>query len=231
MEVPPASPSAPWSGGRTAAAIGGGLLALLAAGLLAAGAVALVVDRTARDDQGFVMSGSQSYSTSTYALVSDTATIDVRGVDVLNDLVGRVKVRSDSNEPVFIGIGPSGAVSRYLQGVPRERVNGLSEGHGTVIAGSQRPAPPQSQRFWVGSVSGTGRQALGWDVSDGDWRIVVMAADATRGVRADVAVGAELPALLGVVGLALLAGGGLFLLGSGVILVMAAGSGRKETDS
>jgi hypothetical protein len=230
LELPPAAPSAPWSGGRTAAAIGGGLLALLAAGLLAAGAVALVVDQTARDDQGFVMSGTQTYSTSTYALVSDTATIDVRGVDVLNDLVGQLKVRSDSSKPVFVGIGPAGAVSRYLRGVPRERVGDLAAGHGTVLAGTHRPAPPESQRFWVSSVSGTGRQTLGWDVRDGDWRIVVMAADATRGVRADVAVGAELPALLGV-GLGLLAGGGLFLLASSVILVAAAGSDRKETES
>jgi hypothetical protein len=230
LAVPPASPPAPWSGGRTAAAIGGGLLALIAAGLLAAGVVAVVVDQTARDDQGFVMSGTQTYATSTYALVSDTATIDVRGVDVLDDLVGKVKVRSDSTGPVFVGIGPADAVSRYLRGVPRERVSDLAEGSGTVIAGVRRPAPPLSQRFWVASASGTGRQALGWDVRDGDWRVVVMSTDATRGVRADLAVGAVLPALLGV-GLGLLAGGGLFLLASAVILVAVAGSGRKEETS
>jgi hypothetical protein len=230
LAVPPASPPAPWSGGRTAAAIGGGLLALIAAGLLAAGVVALVVDQTARDDQGFVMSGAQTYATSTYALVSDTATIDVRGVDVLDDLVGKVKVRSDSGGPVFVGIGPAEAVSRYLRGVPRERVSDLVEGSGTVVAGTRRPAPPQSQRFWVASAAGTGRQALGWDVRDGDWRIVVMSADAARGVRADVAVGAELPALLGV-GLALFAGGGLFLLASGVVLVAAASRAPKEETS
>jgi hypothetical protein len=227
LAVPPASPSAPWSGGRTAAAIGGGLLALIAAGLLAAGTVALVVDRTARDDQGFVMSGTQTYATSTYALVSDTATVDVHGVDVLDDLVGKVKVRSDSTGPVFVGIGPADAVSRYLHGVPRERVSDLAEGNGSVIAGARPPAPPQSRRFWVASASGSGRQALGWDVRDGDWRVVVMSADATRGVRADVAVGAELPALLGA-GLGLLAGGGLFLLASALVLVAAAGSGRTE---
>jgi hypothetical protein len=230
LAVPPASPSAPWSGGRTAAAIGGGLLALIAAGLLAAGVVALVVDQTARDDQGFVMSGAQTYATSTYALVSDTATIDVRGVDVLDDLVGKVKVQSDSGGPVFVGIGPAEAVSRYLRGVPRERVSDLAEGSGTVIAGTRRPAPPQNQRFWVASAAGTGRQALGWDVRNGDWRVVVMSADATRGMRAAVAVGAELPALLGV-GLALLAGGGLFLLVSGVVLVAAASRATKEETS
>jgi hypothetical protein len=176
------------------------------------------------------MSGTQTYATSTYALVSDTATIDVRGVDVLDDLVGKVKVRSDSTGPVFVGIGPADAVSRYLRGVPRERVSDLAEGSGTVIAGARRPAPPLSQRFWVASASGSGRQALGWDVRDGDWRVVVMSTDATRGVRADVAVGAELPALLGV-GLALLAGGGLFLLAGGVVLVAVAGRGRKEKTS
>ena len=225
-----AAPPARWSGGRIAAVIAGSLLALLAAGVLSAGVAGIVIDQTARDGQGFVMSDTQTYSTGTYALVSDTVTVDVRGLDWSNtfdDLIGDVKVRSDSAQPLFVGIGPADAVDAYLRGVPREEVGDLADATGTVIAGSLRPGAPEAQRFWVASSSGSGRQALGWNVSDGDWRVVVMAPDATRGVRADMAVGAELPGLL-TLAIGLMAGGVLLLGVSGVILVAAVRGSRAN---
>ena len=68
---------------------------------------------------------------------------------------------------------------------------------------------------------GAGAQALRWDVQDGSWRVVVMNADARRGVRADLSVGARLPDLnwlgVGLLGLgAILLAGGVALLYAGV---------------
>ena len=159
------APPARWSGGRIAAVIAASLLALFAAGVLSAGVAGIVVDQTARDAQGVVMSDPQTYSTATYAFVSDTVTVDVSGLDwsnTLDDLIGDVKVRSDSAQPLFVGIGPADAVDAYLQGVPREEVGDLADATGTVIAGTRRPGTPEAQHFWVASSSGSGRQALGW---------------------------------------------------------------------
>jgi hypothetical protein len=225
----PAGTASAWSAGRIGGVIGGSLLALLAAGLLSAGIAGLVVDQTQRDGQGYVMTPAQTYSTGTYALVSETARVDVRGPDwgdVVDDLVGDVKVRSVSDAAVFVGIGPADAVAGYLAGVPHEQLGDLADATGTVVAGADRPAAPQDQPFWVASTSGAGEQTLRWNVQDGDWRAVVMAADGTRAVSSELAVGAELPGLLEV-SLALAGGGALLLLAGGVVLVVAVRGRRR----
>ena len=75
-------------------------------------------------------------SLGTYALVSETVEVDVNGPDwgyVFDDLVGEVKVRSVSDEPVFVGIAPAGyaAPSAGNKTTRRER-------HGTHDHGRRR---------------------------------------------------------------------------------------------
>jgi hypothetical protein len=224
-EPPPSAQTAEpprWSGGRITAVVLGSLLALVAAGVMSAGIAGVVVDQTQRDDQGFVMTPTQTYSTATYALVSETVKVDVRGPDwgdVLDDVVGDVKVRSVSDQPVFVGIGPADEVAAYLRGVPHEAVGDLADASGTVVAGAERPGDPAAQDFWAASTAGAGEQTLRWDVTDGEWRAVVMAEGGTRSVQAEMAVGAQLPELLGI-SLALL-GGGAVLLALGAVVLIA----------
>ena len=198
--------------------IAGSLLALIAAGALSAGVAGVIVDQTARDNDGFVMTPDRAYSTNSYAFVSDTARVNLSGPDwgeVLDDIVGDVQVRSAGTRDTFVGIGPAEAVMAYLAGVRHEQLGDLGDAHGTLVGGTARPAAPVDQSFWVASVSGAGEQTLRWNVRDGDWRVVVMDAGGARGVAADLAVGAQLPALLGI---------GLALAGAGaVLLVLAAG--------
>jgi hypothetical protein len=225
-EAPPAGParsSAGWSAGRTIAVILAAPVALLAAALLAAGVAGVVIDQVGRNDQGFVMSTTEAHSTGTYALVSETVTTDVGGLNwsgALDDLVGDVEVRAGGDQPLFVGIGSAGDIDAYLRGSSFEQLGDLTESSGTVVTGGTRPAPPQAQDFWVAQSSGTGEQTLQWDVADGDWRAVVMTPDAAPGVSADVAVGAELPGLLPL-SLALLGGGALLLAASGMALALA----------
>ena len=207
-----------WSGGRIAAVVAGSLIALLGAGLLSAGVAGVVVDRTQRDDRGFVTSSTRFYSTATYALVSDAVQLDLPGGgwnDVLDDLVGDVTIRSTSADPVFVGIGPAARVSAYLAGVAHEDIGELGDRRATIVRGNTAPAAPTDRSFWVASSVGAGERALTWKVREGDWRAVVMAPDGHRGVRADLAVGAELPGLPGL---------SLGLLGVGILLLGAGGA-------
>ena len=228
--APDAAPApARWSGGRVAAVLVGSVIALMAAGAMSAGVAGIVVDQTQRDDQGFVMTPAETYTTSTFALVSETVAVDVPGPDwgdVVDDLVGDVKVRSVSGAPVFVGIGPADAVDAYLRGVPREEIGDLADASGTEIPGTARPGDPAAQDFWVASSSGAGAQELRWDVADGEWRAVVMAEGGAGPVAAELAVGAQLPDLLGV-SLALLAGGAVLLALGGIALVLGVRGGGR----
>jgi hypothetical protein len=203
-----------WSGGRVALLAVGSFLGLVSLGVIAAGAGALVIDWTQRDD-GFVTSPRHTYSTPTYALVSETADLDGPAW-AWQDLVGTVRIQGRSDEPVFLGIGPSAEVERYLADVGHEIVHDI--GHSRGDDDDRRPGgapatPPGRQDFWAASAQGTGRVNLDWDPENGHWAVVVMNADGSRDVDATLSIGAELDALAWV---------GAALLGAGVLLALLA---------
>jgi hypothetical protein len=209
-------------GGHIALLVVGSIIALLATGMLAAGGTGLVFDQTQRDDQGFLMSSSERYSTGTYALVSEQVDLDGPGW-VPNGLIGTVKLRSDSARPIFVGIGPASEVERYLANVPRVELRDLGDVTRSRLGGTAAPARPEAQSFWVARTTGSGEQAVRWKARDGDWRAVVMAADGSRGVDAELSVGATFPDLDWLSG-GLLAGGAVLLLVGGTLIYLGARS-------
>jgi hypothetical protein len=203
-----------WSGGRVALLAVGAVLGLVSLGVLAGGVGALVIDWTQRED-GFVTSPRHTYSTPTYALVSETADLDGPGW-AWEDLVGTVRIQGRSDDPVFLGIGPDSDVERYLDGVAHEVVHDI--GHDDDDEDDRRPGgapatPPGEQTFWAASAQGTGEVNLDWDPENGRWAVVVMNADGSRFVDATLSIGAELDALPWV---------GAALLGIGLLLALLA---------
>ena len=154
----------------------GTIAGLIALGLLAGGCALVAVDQTQRDDDGFVMSPTQDFSSPTYAILSESADLDTEGAEwALDTFLGAVRIRSESDRPVFVGIGPAADVTRYLGGVERDVVDDLDEsgdpGKLTRRAGGEPTGPPGDETFWVVSTTRFGERTLDWEPEDGVRRL------------------------------------------------------------
>ena len=196
---PLAAPAARSTAGRVALIVVGVLAGIVAFALLVGGCALVAVERTQRDDDGFLMSPTRDFASPTYAIVSESADID-----------------------------SGGDVDRYLEGVEHDAVDDLDSSGDPEYSrrsGAEPSSPPGTQTFWVASASGLGEQVVEWEPEDGFWRAVVMNEDGSRGVSADMSIGAELDSVLWIgIGLLVVSA----LLAAGTALAITAGVRRRH---
>jgi hypothetical protein len=210
---------------RTTSVVVGVIVGLLSLGLLALGGVLLWAD-SKKDDQGYISSHTQRFHTSTSAIATDNIDLDHAGPGWLtsHDHYGnvRLEVAPRNDKPVFVGIARTKDVASYLRGTSHATLTDVDFDpfRATYRAerGSSRPAAPASKRIWAASANGTGPQTVTWDVKHGDWSIVVMNADGSRGVDTGVSAGADFPILAALAWGSV--GGGLILLGVASMLIV-----------
>jgi len=234
-ETTPYTPTAPRSGGRIASIVAGCVAAVLAVGLIAVGAVLLWGD-SKKDDHGYHSTGKEHYAASTYALASDNLDVNLDGAGRIigrGDLGNvRLAVKSSAGKPVFVGVARTSDVAAYLRSTSYTSVTDVDyspfrasyRDHG----GNRRPALPAAQTFWAASAHGTGTQTVAWDLQDGDWSIVVMNADGSRGVHTDISAGAKLP-LLGTLGWISLGGALVLLITASTLVYLGVRTPRPPT--
>ena len=216
------------SAGRVILIVLGGIGVLFGLALLTGGGFLLWADRTQRED-GYLTTPTERFATPTYALTRTRLEVDTNGAGwVLNDSwFGKVRIRGESAgaKTIFIGIGPEATVAKYLGNVAHANVEDIDFDPFRVtylpITGGAPQGPPTAQRFWAASASGVGTQTLTWKVREGDWSVVLMNADGSRGVAADIDLGAKLSFLLWVA-IGLLLGGVVVVGGSTALIVLAA---------
>jgi hypothetical protein len=177
--------------GRILAIVSGVLAALIALGLLAGGGVLLWAYGTKRDDDGFYPTRYERFGSTGYAVRSDDLDLGT-DADWLFDQLGTIRIRGRSpSRPLFLGIGREADVERYLSGVEHEVVTDVDLDPWDVTyrheSGSRQPRRPGSQTFWAAR----GRDVVTWDVENGQWVAVLMNADASRSVSADISVAAK----------------------------------------
>jgi hypothetical protein len=203
--------------------VAGSITVLLSLALLASGGAALWA--LSQRDDGFFMSGTHELSSRSYALASES--LDV-GPDIpgwVEHGLATVRVEATSAKPVFIGIGGTADVERYLADVEHAQITDLDIDPFSVkyraLDGTARPAPPASQGFWRAQATGAGRQTITWPIEKGTWSVVAMNADASRSVSVDARVGTRVHylgwitvGLLGIGVLVLVGGAGLVYLGA-----------------
>jgi len=190
------------NGSRIALVITGTIASLIAVALVAGGGLALW-GNSLKDDDGYLRTDTERFTADTRALATENVDVDLGDADFIaeSDDLGKVEVSAQSRDdrPVFVGIARTSDVERYLGGVPYTTVNDIDvapfgadyERH----SGNRRPVSPEHAGIWVASSQGTGKQSIDWEIHDGDYSVVVMNADGSLGVDADVSAGANVPYL------------------------------------
>jgi hypothetical protein len=213
--------------------VGAGLAGLLAVGALGVGALALWGD-SQKDERGYISTNSERFGAGTRALATESLDVDLDGAEGLVDATAlgdiRLDVASKTDKPVFVGIARTDDVSAYLAGVSHTTVTDVEydpfEAGYSPQAGERSPAKPGGERIWAASTQGAGPQTLTWEAKDGDWSIVVMNADGSPGVVADISAGAKLP-FLNEVGWSAIGGGTGLLLVAAALTVLGVRPPRK----
>ncbi len=210
------------------------LLALAGVVSVTAGGFALGVHRHQSGSSGYFLAPGQTLGSKGFALtVPDVNEQLTSGWQrwLLSRAEATIRVTGSSRlpPPVFIGVGPTAQVSEFLSGVARDRVTGIDLIGGLVeyehVDGVSVPGAPADQRFWVAKVAGSGSRTLEWALRDGDWAVVIMNADGSAPVAADVQLGARFGVVYPlVVGLTL---AGVFLLALGAALMVLGASPRR----
>jgi hypothetical protein len=169
---------------------------------------------------GKVSTGDQSFDTPGAALVTSAA--DLRNPEQVADIVGdpRVQLHLRSDKPVFIGVGRADDVERYLKGAPVDEISDFEidpfKMKHDQRAGEKRVAPPGKQSIWLAK----GSDALDWTADSGTYRLVVMNADGSPGVRAHGDASVTIPHTAAIAWS--LVGGGLLLVLSGAATIALA---------
>jgi uncharacterized protein DUF4389 len=228
---PAPAPRSGWTPGRVIAVVLGSVLGLSGLGGLAGSAALLIADQGLRDG-GFVSVPTQVVSSRGYAVVLGDVRVETAGADsaLPERFFGDVRMRvtpTGSSAPVFAGIARESDVAAYLGGVGRT-LSGSGSQRDVDVPGGEPAVPPETLDIWAAQSSGQGVQDALWTPQDGRWSAVVMNADGSRGVNADVQFGAELP-WLGAAGFAVLVMS-LLLLAGGVALI-AVGVARASSRS
>jgi hypothetical protein len=218
----PARPRSNWTASRVIGMVFASIGGLIGLALLVGGIAVLAAYAFGRDDDGYFNSDRKQLDSATYAITTEQIDLGVDEADWAPDkLLGNVRVQVKGDKPVFVGIGPDEDVGRYLSGVAHDE---LIDFHGDnpeldPHAGRAPRTPPGDQEFWVAKSAGSGEQALTWDAEFGRWTVVVMNADAARGIDVKADAGVKLDWAIWA-GLGMLVVGLLMSVGAVVVILL-----------
>jgi hypothetical protein len=213
-----------WTGGRIVAMVFTSIGALIGVTLLLCGLGLVALHAFARDDDDFYTTDREQLRSSGYAITTDELNLDFVE-DLPDDVLGTLRVNAEGigARPLFIGIGPSAEVQRYLGRVAHSEITDFTHGDPvyTQIPGGRPASPPAAQRFWVAQSQGFGDRRIDWDPEDGVWTVAAMNAGGSRPVAVEAEIGAKLDWVIWLgVGFIVV---GLVLSIGGVILILIVG--------
>jgi Domain of unknown function (DUF4389) len=211
---------------RVVMVVFGVIAVLFALSLLAGGAALVWAQNDKTNSNGFFTTHPHHFQSSSYAIA--TKKLDI-GTGVPSRLFGagryaKISIRASSaggGKPIFVGIGRSEDVNRYLAGTAYDQVTDFEADPFSVKykhhSGSAPVTPPGKQRFWV--ASGKGGEVVVWGLRKGTWSVVAMNADGSRPVAVDASFGAKV-SFLGWIAAGVLIFGVLLLIGGSLLVYL-----------
>ncbi len=221
--------------GHVVAIVIGCLMLLPGLGMVAGGSAVAIAQAVATDDDGYFSFTIDRIDSDGVAIATtDLWLDDVEGDAspwVLDWLDLDLRLRVDgarSTDDVFVGIARSADVEDYLADTAYSQVVELDNQSPRYLEvdGLLSIAPPADQNFWTASIVGTGEQELEWKARGGRWSVVVMNADGSPDVSADVEVGARSGAVTPIAITLLVIGG--VVTAAAIVLIVIGARGRRE---
>jgi hypothetical protein len=222
---------------RIVAVVVGTLLTFPAIAFLFGGGALSIIYGTQRDDDGF-------FDVNPDQLVSATAAITAEDLDLGTDpgpprwltdafdVTFRLRAEGVDDTELFLGIAPQEDLDAYLANVAHDEIDEITGMDFDVSyvrrEGTAAPAIPGEQVFWAVQDSGAGEVEVMWQPEAGEWGVVIMNADGSAPVAADVNAAIKAPVLIGV-GIGLIVGGAL-LMALAVFLIVWGGRGRRAEE-
>lgn len=212
----------------------GCLLALPGIGMLLGGAALGGIYTFGRDDAGY-FSTTQRLQTNTVATTIEDVLLDIDPLSQrwVNERLGidvRVRVTpTDPQQEVFVGIAPADDVDAYLRGTAHDQITRVDPGGPRYVrtSGGNQVAAPTEQTFWTTKDAGTGTREVNWELSRGNWALVIMNADASPGVAVSASLAAHAEFLLPLAWT--LVGIGLVVIAIAALLIAYAVRHREPT--
>jgi hypothetical protein len=208
-----------WSAGRIVLVIIGAIILLPSFGLVVGGFSLRAIQETVTDTEGFIMSDVKQVDTNTYALVVENIDVNIAepespfGKEVTRALgrdladFARFKVNAVSNngKPVFVGIASYTEVSQYIGAVDFDRAvvgewnyDPWSQSFPNFALvyhpGTAPTTVPTLHSFWSAQATGTSA-TMTWGLAPGNYWLIIMNEDASKGVNVDLQMGAKITIL------------------------------------
>jgi hypothetical protein len=159
-----------------------------------------------------VTTGSRQFTSQGLAFITAPDLLDRHGPTL--------HVTATGDRPVFVGVGQDLDVANYLAGTAHTRLIRFDPpatyGTQEMRGRSAKLTPPGQLDWWVAQADGSGTQSVAWPIQDGRYDVVVMNADGTPAVGADVRFGVEVDRAFGICLLVL--GAGILVLTVGLVL-------------
>jgi hypothetical protein len=170
---------------------------IVAFALFLAGGLLLWANGHYKDADGFLTTPNQRFESDSYAITTQNLEVGAGAPGVLlkADRYGTIRLETvaKGGKPLFIGVARTRDVDAYLKGSAHSVVSDIDyapfRARYDQLDGARPPGPPARQPIWAAR----GEHAVTWAVESGDWSVVVMNADGSRGVAAAVSAGAKVP--------------------------------------